>query len=277
MTTMIPYRLAASDLDDTLLAAGKLSATNIAAVGRIKERVPLVALASGRILQQIQPFHKELGLDTPMVASNGALVIKADGEVISEVGLPEDTARGILNFAVKRQVTTICHFRDGIYVTSKFHWNAESQQHVVELGNAVKFVNHKSVRGRSPYKIIVSAPAAVIDELVGQSNARFGHRVEVLHLNHETIEFMPKGVDKAFGLKALTSFYGIEASEVVVFGDGNNDLSMFAWAGLSICMSHGSPAARAAAGLIAPESAREDNFASAVDQVLALQYRKGAA
>ncbi|MBZ0187857.1 MAG: HAD family hydrolase [Candidatus Obscuribacterales bacterium] len=273
---VFPYRLVASDLDDTLLTGGKLSQANRAAVGRIRESGAIFAMASGRILQQMTPAYEELGLDSPVVASNGALVIIPGGEVISEVGLPVDTTRGILKAAVKRNVTSICHLKAGVYVTSKHHWNADCQQHVVELGDAVKFVSHQSVKGLSPYKIIWSAPKEQIDELYALAKARFGHRVEVLHLNDETIEFMPRGVDKAFGLKALAAYYGIDATDAAVFGDGNNDLSMFDWAAMSVCMNHGSPAAMAHASLVAGKTARQDNFAQAVAEVFAFA-RKGAA
>ena len=40
--------------------------------------------------------------------------------------------------------------------------------------------------------------------------------------------------------------------DVVAFGDGNNDVELLAWAGLSVAMSHGRENARKAAKLISP-------------------------
>ena len=42
-----------------------------------------------------------------------------------------------------------------------------------------------------------------------------------------TIELVPKGCNKAVGIAAVCRSFGIEWEDTVVFGDSNNDLSMF--------------------------------------------------
>ena len=45
-------------------------------------------------------------------------------------------------------------------------------------------------------------------------------------------DIMPAGVDKSFGLKKIADYYGIPYEEVCVFGDYDNDSSLFRWLGL---------------------------------------------
>ena len=67
---------------------------------------------------------------------------------------------------------------------------------------------------------------------------------------------MPHTVTKANGLTRLTAHLGLTAADVVAFGDGENDIAMFQWAGASIAMPHGHPNAIAAARCASPRRRR---------------------
>ena len=54
----------------------------------------------------------------------------------------------------------------------------------------------------------------------------------------------------------------------VAFGDGENDVPMFDWAGMSVAMPHGWPLALARAKLIAPADPPETALARGVELIL---------
>jgi hydroxymethylpyrimidine pyrophosphatase-like HAD family hydrolase len=54
-------------------------------------------------------------------------------------------------------------------------------------------------------------------------------------------------VTKAAGLAWLCERQGIEASEVIAFGDMPNDIPLLTWAGHSVAMGNAHPAVRAVA------------------------------
>lgn len=56
-----------------------------------------------------------------------------------------------------------------------------------------------------------------------------------------TVELVPKGCNKAVGIAAVCRSFGIEWEDTVVFGDSNNDLSMFEYASTKVAMGNGSP------------------------------------
>lgn len=56
-----------------------------------------------------------------------------------------------------------------------------------------------------------------------------------------TIEFVPKGINKAVGIAAVCRIYNIPWEDTVVFGDSNNDLAMFEYAKTKVAMGNGSP------------------------------------
>lgn len=74
------------------------------------------------------------------------------------------------------------------------------------------------------------------------------------------VDIGPPGVSKATGIARIAAHYGVSSSDTVVFGDGHNDLTMFAWAGWSVAMGQAAPEVRAAADEVAP-SVWEDGVA----------------
>lgn len=56
-----------------------------------------------------------------------------------------------------------------------------------------------------------------------------------------TIEFIPKGCSKAAGIAAVLRSFNIPWENSVVFGDSNNDLSMFEYAATKVAMGNASP------------------------------------
>lgn len=68
--------------------------------------------------------------------------------------------------------------------------------------------------------------------------------------NASVVELVPKGFDKGGGVLRLCELAGFDPANTVCFGDGANDLGMFAVCGQSVCMGDGYDVARAAADLV---------------------------
>jgi hypothetical protein len=93
-------------------------------------------------------------------------------------------------------------------------------------------------------------------------------RVQAVRTNQRFLEFMPADVSKGSALTVLAAHLGIPPSAAVVFGDGENDIPMFEWAGMSVAMPEGSPLAQARAKLVAPDGPAETALARGVDLIL---------
>ena len=68
-------------------------------------------------------------------------------------------------------------------------------------------------------------------------------------------------------LRALCARLGIEAGQVMAFGDAGNDLEMLSWAGWSFAMANATPEAKAAARFQALSNT-EGGVGAAVEQFL---------
>lgn len=65
--------------------------------------------------------------------------------------------------------------------------------------------------------------------------------------NNGLIEVLPRGLSKATGIAEIAGPLGIEAADIVAFGDMPNDIPMLRWAGLGVAMGNAHPDAMAAA------------------------------
>lgn len=272
MSTSFDYKVAACDLDSTLLHGSFLSLENRDAVQSLKERNVSVVLASGRSFHHVLPYYRALGLSGPVVSADGALVSipGADGEIISERLLPLAVSSAIMTLAAERQLTCLNFFRHGIYTSTRIDWHEGMDRHR-EMGRHFRHSTIEKMVSRSIYKsLLFSLTPEKLDAMQELVLARFGDVVDIIRNNPYALEIISKGVCKVAGLEVVAGYLGVDASQVVAFGDGFNDVSMFRWAGLSVCMNHGHEAAKEAATLVAPATNPEVNFAAAVAAAFAL-------
>src|SRR5260221_13714241 len=90
-TTAFSFRLAAIDLDGTLVGPDKtISPENIAAVDRLHQNGVTVIIASGRRPQNSVRFQRQLRLSGPIIACQGGLIRDGEsGNVIEAHFLPQ--------------------------------------------------------------------------------------------------------------------------------------------------------------------------------------------
>ena len=82
-----------------------------------------------------------------------------------------------------------------------------------------------------------------------------------------TYEFTPLGVDKTRALKRTFEVLGIDRSEVMSFGDAQNDLSMIEWAQVGVAMGNAAVAVREQADYVTLDN-NHDGIAHALEELV---------
>lgn len=77
-----------------------------------------------------------------------------------------------------------------------------------------------------------------INEVFDEIKNRYKDSYEIVKTSPRWVEISPKGISKGNTLTELMKQHGIKPEEVLVFGDGENDLSMFTCAGIAIAMGN---------------------------------------
>ncbi len=77
-----------------------------------------------------------------------------------------------------------------------------------------------------------------------------GDRSDIIFTSTKLLEVLPKGITKVTGIQNIIDDLGIKMSEVMAFGDYDNDIEMLNAAGLGVVVENGSESAKASADLI---------------------------
>ena len=81
------------------------------------------------------------------------------------------------------------------------------------------------------------------------------------------MDLIVSGLHKATGLKALMKKHGWHSSEIMAFGDGQNDMTMLELAGESYAMANGDPRVIKLAKHLAPTN-DENGVLSTIEKYL---------
>ena len=265
--TSFPFKLAAVDLDDTLLGPDKrVGPENRRALERLRGLGCEVILASGRRHDNMLPYCRELGLDGFAVSCQGAAARHVrTGQFLHHAPLDPMSAAEVIEAGLRRRVTVMYWSSHGLCASERSPW---VQRYEADCRDPVPVGDVTVSAHRPAEKVVWGAEPPLIASLAPQLKRRFAGRLHVTVTDDWFLEFTSLGATKAAGVAAVARGMGLEAAHVLAFGDGNNDVPMLEWAGLGVAMSHARPSAKAAAAVVAPDGDPESSFARAAEGVL---------
>jgi Cof subfamily protein (haloacid dehalogenase superfamily) len=245
-----PFRLAVFDMDDTLLGPDKkISMENRSALDRLRTAGVEVVLASGRYLANLTIFEQSLGFAGWIISAGGAVVSNAaTGEIIHEITVPQDFAFELFHRGRDAGMSIIGYHKNGIFCDRQTEW---IDLYVRHTGQA-PIADIPALIGPGMQKLIWITAAETIADLTPRMQEEYRNRLYVVNTEREMIEFLNLNTNKALAVEVLARRLNIPREEIIAFGDGNNDVPLLEWAGMSIAMAHGREAARRAAKKISP-------------------------
>ena len=260
----------AMDLDGTLLTPGNvLTERSINAVSRCRQKGLKIIIATGRAIEAAEPFRISLGVTGPVICYNGAVVADMPAAEIISITLLDKIA---VEFCIELSRET------GIYFQAYFPGTAADPRIVLlterdaperemyhkhtgilaELGDLKEALHRPGVAGcvKTMFLAEPEVQALIRPRLI----EHFGDSVYIAQTYRTFLEVMDAKVSKGQGLKIAMERLSLKPSEVIAFGDEENDLPMFGAAGFSA----------------APSSAKE-NVKAKADQVIGSNAEDGVA
>jgi len=270
----LKYKMLVTDMDYTLLNKEKrVSDRNREALRRAMEKGVHMVVATGRIYTSARIYAKLLGLDTPIIASNGALIKDASKTIFRDI-LSQDTVREMLR---------LCH-KYGIYC----HFFTENTIYSEKLINvSLRYTEWNKYMGEEDQvkirivddgeEIIEAAKSEVLKAVVFDDDDEKIQKlrdgimetgiVSVSQSMKHNLEVMNKGVTKGNAVRILAQLYGINREEVIAIGDNENDISMIEYAGLGIAMGNAEECLKRAADHVTGDY-QEDGVAEAIEKFI---------
>ena len=272
-------KLVAIDLDGTLLDSKKdISPRNKATLMEAKTAGVKIVLCTGRPLKAIEVYLDELELRDNgdySITFNGGLVQKnKSGEIMEKVLMPLEDIRELHELAVGLDVP-LDVLSDGLVLQLPSSPNYTSIYS--ELNNLLTFeaTQLDKLSADGVYnKVVIALEADYLDEQIKKIPSEFYDRYEVIKTRKNLLEFMPKGITKAYGLSLLAKDLGIKQEEIMTIGDEENDLPMIEYAGLGVAMENAVPEVKAAAQVITDTNDR-DGVAKVVETYVLEPLRGG--
>ena len=110
--------------------------------------------------------------------------------------------------------------------------------------------------GPTTPKLVIVSTAQTLEALLPEARKRWHGRLNVATSTPTYLEFTSIESDKASALAFLCERLGIRQDQSVAVGDGRNDASMIAWAGLGVAVEGSEPEVIAAADRTIPGPGR---------------------
>jgi Cof subfamily protein (haloacid dehalogenase superfamily) len=256
-------RMAVIDLDDTLLSPDKqISQSNLEALNALRNNRFEIIIASGRHHENIVRFEDRIGRQGWVISSNGAVVRHAQtSAMLQELTLTPSQVLDIRRYGTERELTIIGYHRDGVFTEQDSEW---TRRYAQNAGWKPRRGDLSILATTGLQKLLLSHSAQRIDAIQSEAEQKFGSEMYVVRTDDEILELAAPETNKAFGAQAVARMLGIDSQNVVAFGDGNNDVELLSWAGLSVAMDHGRESARQAAKFVSPPGSPGTAFARAV-------------
>lgn len=271
----------ALDIDGTLTNDKKVITprTREALLAAQRSGVRLI-LSSGRPVQGLRAIAAELDLqnnDGLLVAFNGAHVVDAQtDEVLFDQPMPEETLRALVehmrsfdvipwitegkNLFVERGSRHVITYRNEPYDIVEYE-RSMCDLELIEVEDLLE------VCGRPQDKLLCASEPAYLQEHWRAMYEPFTDTLSGMFTADFYFEFMAPGIDKGHALAGALPKLGIDASEVIAFGDGQNDISMITWAGTGVAMGNAIDETKAAADMVTASN-NEDGIALVLEKML---------
>jgi hypothetical protein len=274
-------RLAAFDLDGTILTKSTITELTKAAIMRLAESGVRTIVATGRHIFTLPPAVLDIPSFQIAIGSNGTMIgnIRSK-ELYNFDGFDVETALSFLRWLPTITNSFHVSFHDGSGYLMK-----ENLERLLDLQP------NEAERAKSEreYRRVYT----VLDDLehVEQTMkpvAKFGFRMareedvpaavrmvrhnfgfEAAVTDYQTIEVTKGGVTKASGLMHVCEHYGLDPENVIVFGDSGNDVPAMKIAGYAVAMGNAHANVKAEADEVT-ESIHDDGVALAIKRLFDL-------
>lgn len=273
-------KLILTDLDGTLLRDDKsLSPANRAALVRAAAQGAEVVVATGRFFGGIPRELLELPFLRYFILMNGAKIYdRREDRVLYRSEIPLAQAERVMDLLDPLDCTVDCYQNDVGWMERRYFDHLD--YYVTDP------VSRAMVRSHRRPVDDLRAQVRAGGDTVQKMQAYFPHlelRPQVMALLRREVpgvvqsvslptnlELNAAGATKGAALAALCRALGVDPLDTAAFGDGTNDVSMLAAAGVGVAMANGAPETRQAADLVTASN-QEDGVAMVLDRWFAAE------
>ncbi|MEG7354968.1 Cof-type HAD-IIB family hydrolase [Bacillus vallismortis] len=275
-------QLLALNIDGALLRSnGKIHQATKDAIEYVKKKGIYVTLVTNRHFRSAQKIAKSLKLDAKLITHSGAYIAEKIDAPLFEKRISDDHTFNIVQVLESYQ----CNIR---LLHEKYSIGNKKKVNSNLLGKALI---HPSDPIFYPVQFVESLSDLLMDEPVSapvievytehdiqlditETITKAFSAVDVIRVNDEKLNIVPKGVSKEAGLALVASELGLTMEDVVAIGHQYDDLPMIELAGLGVAMGNAAPEIKRKADWVT-RCNDEQGVAYMMKEYFRMQQRKG--
>lgn len=251
------YRLIATDMDGTLLTPDdRITDYTAAAIHRAVDGGAVFTLCTGRPLQGVKKYIRQLNLDCPVITYNGAAIVHSrTGEIMFSQDMDTQDAYQIYSEAKKRGTMFILWSQNKLYaseISEKTHFYEE-----ITSTKATLLTDFDSVARQGITKMLWYDEPDTLEDWIEELKGKNLCHTTFMKSRAYFLEFFSDKVSKAVAMEKLGEYYGIKREEMIAIGDQTNDLSMIEYAGLGVAMENAVDSVKAVADYITASNTQD--------------------
>ncbi len=239
-------KLIVTDLDGTLLTEGGISKKNLEAINYAKEKGAELVLATGRDFSMITDLIEKYNLSNLSITGNGAEFRDHAGNLVVTEYLDVKHYKDVVNIFLKRNIPFMVYTTNGFYSEQDPDWvrdcflergkqrfgarkDDEERQKFMPCFHLVKINDTNQFLATNPNIIKIEAFTINDPEPINKIKEEFKSLEGISYLSSysDNLEVTTYKAQKGIILEDACQILGIKKDEVIVLGDGMNDISMF--------------------------------------------------
>ncbi len=244
------YRLLALNVDGTVLQPnGRIHKSTKEAIAYVQQKGIYVTLVTSRSFPAAKKVAKALKINAPLITHQGAYIAEEQGKPIIQKSIPEEITYEIIRF-LEGFPCQIRIVQDEFSLANKYKLNHNLLAKTVFTTGDPMFYSQQFVdsisetlRDDPTHAPKIEVYFEYEDDLEDAKEALSSIYTEtnMTKLNDFRLDILPQDVSKLSGLRALGDHLGIALKEMVVIGDGLDDIEMIEACGLGVSMGNASP------------------------------------
>lgn len=243
----------AIDLDGTLLnSKHKVSDFSKKILNHLHNKGVKIILASARPIQSVLNIAKEIGLsDIPMIGGNGAIIASDSKNIIYKNSIDEAEKANL--FAELKRFPEIDQLT--IHIYSDFNWfipaltqKAQEEINIIGFSPSQTGENVFNI-AHSVQKMMIVGTPVVLEKLKQYIELNLT-QISCVFSKSDSLEINAVGVSKFLGVSTYAKLYQLSVSDVIAFGDGDNDEQMLKNCGIGVAMANATDLAKKAAAYL---------------------------
>lgn len=218
------------DIDGTLIYGedARMPESTQIAIKKLKENGVKVFLATGRHLLEMKDLPvSEIRFDG-YVTLNGQICLDENKKFLYGQSISTDDINRMEKLSKEKKIPTLMIEKNTMHINFTDHIVEQAQKEV-----ALPMPDVGTYDGERVYQMVVYAPGDILKIV---ENTLLG--CKMTRWNPNAVDIISKEGGKVAGIELFLKKFQISPEEIMVFGDGENDMEMLKFAGIGIAMGN---------------------------------------